>query len=731
MNLMSERKVDSSRFTSYIDDGSFEIDLSTVQEHRRKFLDGEQLIHQSQNVVLYEPFKVSPGLTGLLTITTFKLSFTPISGVDDDVVEYCQKSSLLGPYEVCLSSIDTIYHVTGSNSSTRKKLSPCQNVSGKIKELQIVCKNMRVLWFSFKNTDKDSGRQVTNTLLHHVYPKRHSLLFAYDFLSQSSKHPNGSTPSPLKQMKKTRLFRSMDDWNQELERTSCTGQWRITLLNESFDPCPHLPRYLVVPKSVTDSHLLQSLRSFRNEGFPVWTWAAKNGVAALVRMAELLAGVTDRTQENTLMEKVRESHPNRRAPEILYLDRDCPSPAQVRLSYLKVRDMCTPTTWQQLRAQDARFYSLLEASRWLQHVSQCLKMAVRGAQIMLGGDGGAGAAASPPRTVVLQEGNGQDMNCVVAALIQILLDPYARTIHGFQSLLQKEFISIGHPFSTRLGHVYDPSSSTSTTIGTPLDSTTATQQSPLLLLYLDCVYQLLVQFPVSFQYTSTYLCTVWDSAHLSAYETFLFNSEHARVLAERDRDRNNRGGGGFRSVWEWTEQFPRQRDVNMFCNALYDDSRVDHLVGTVRVGVQHMEMWSQCYFRWLPGLEIRSGGCAHADVAMRYVANEINTLRRHLTVPTTAAAPTTTTATVTSTHNAELLSSQLANGTNHDDNTSILEYLSHVNSFFPFSVNNHSKLDKGPDSLIEDGGGGGGVVVVVVDAANQPDIDDTQAQISS
>lgn len=45
----------------------------------------------------------------------------------------------------------------------------------------ILFQNMRVLEFSFKFTDKDTGKNIANAILHHAYPKRHSLLFAYDF----------------------------------------------------------------------------------------------------------------------------------------------------------------------------------------------------------------------------------------------------------------------------------------------------------------------------------------------------------------------------------------------------------------------------------------------------------------------------------------------------------------------------------------------------------------------
>lgn len=40
---------------------------------------------------------------------------------------------------------------------------------------------MKLLEFSFRHAEKDNGRNLVNALLHHAYPKRHSLLFAYDY----------------------------------------------------------------------------------------------------------------------------------------------------------------------------------------------------------------------------------------------------------------------------------------------------------------------------------------------------------------------------------------------------------------------------------------------------------------------------------------------------------------------------------------------------------------------
>lgn len=40
---------------------------------------------------------------------------------------------------------------------------------------------MKFFEFCFKMSEKDSGKNIVNALLHHVYPKRHTLLFAYDY----------------------------------------------------------------------------------------------------------------------------------------------------------------------------------------------------------------------------------------------------------------------------------------------------------------------------------------------------------------------------------------------------------------------------------------------------------------------------------------------------------------------------------------------------------------------
>lgn len=74
-------------------------------------------------------------IMGVLTVTTFKLSFA--SAMESDLSNCYQQNILLGMNDICLSSIDFIYQI---NDRSKKKLMPGQNVSGKIKDILIVCK---------------------------------------------------------------------------------------------------------------------------------------------------------------------------------------------------------------------------------------------------------------------------------------------------------------------------------------------------------------------------------------------------------------------------------------------------------------------------------------------------------------------------------------------------------------------------------------------------------------
>ena len=50
----------------------------------------------------------------------------------------------------------------------------------------------------------------------------------------------------------------------------------------------------------------------------------------------------------------------------------------------------------------------------------------------------------------------RDMAAILTSLIQLLLDPYYRSIKGFQLLIEKEWVALGHRFRDRLGLITGP-----------------------------------------------------------------------------------------------------------------------------------------------------------------------------------------------------------------------------------------------------------------------------------
>lgn len=53
-------------------------------------------------------------------------------------------------------------------------------------------------------------------------------------------------------------------------------------------------------------------------------------------------------------------------------------------------------------------------------------------------------------------------------------------------------------------------------------------QAPVFLLFLDCVYQMMVQFPARFEPSVTFLTVLYDATQLTVFDTFLFNNERQR-----------------------------------------------------------------------------------------------------------------------------------------------------------------------------------------------------------
>ncbi|NWX32354.1 MTMR9 protein, partial [Notiomystis cincta] len=235
-----------------------------------------------------------------------------------------------------------------------------------------------------------------------------------------------------------------------------------------------------------------------------------------------------------------------------------------------------------------RWLSRLDGSRWLGHVKAALSTACLAAQCL----------DREGSKVLVHGAEGTDTTLLVTALAQVILDPACRTLEGFQELLQREWVEVraaaavgtvgtpprslpfhsvsppqaGHPFHLRCAR-----SASSHARGK--------QEAPHFLLFLDCVWQLSRQFPLSLEFGEQLLLALFDNAYASAYGTFLCNNERERSLCKVRESTH--------SLWAWLNQ-PEEK--HKFLNPLYSHNP---LVIWPSVEPQSIQLWQGLFLRWI------------------------------------------------------------------------------------------------------------------------------------
>jgi hypothetical protein len=136
--------------------------------------------------------------------------------------------------------------------------------------------------------------------------------------------------------------------------------------------------------------------------------------------------------------------------------------------------------------------------------------------------------------------DGWDRTAQLTSLGQILLDPFYRTLVGFITIVEKEWLSFGHMFDSRNGSgVVDGTKGGGSTIGWQSNSRKKhrDERSPIFIQFLDCVHQIVRQFPSCFEFNLRFLEDVARHSSSGWYSTFRGNCE------------NDRYGNGGPSLW--------------------------------------------------------------------------------------------------------------------------------------------------------------------------------------
>ncbi|XP_016929607.2 phosphatidylinositol-3,5-bisphosphate 3-phosphatase MTMR6 isoform X1 [Drosophila suzukii] len=362
--------------------------------------------------------------------------------------------------------------------------------------------------------------------------------------------------------------------------------WTLCSMNEKYELCDTYPRQIYVPKEATTLMLISSSR-FRSKGrLPALTYL-HNNKASICRCSQPLSGFSARCLEDEqMLEAIRKTNSN---TDYMYVVDTRPRINAManraagkgyeneafyenikfhflgienihvqRASLQKVLEAC-----EQKSPTMSAFLNALESSGWLKHIRSILDTSSFIAN-----------AVDKGVSVVVHCSDGWDRTAQVCSLAQLMLNPYYRTIKGFQALIEKDWLAFGHKFSERCGHI----------------QTDAREVSPIFTQFLDCTWQLMSQRSESFEFNERFLLILHDHVHSCQFGTFVGNCEKDRLdlkLAERTF-----------SLWGFMANH-----LNEYINPLYKPN-VDDTI-KANLAPQCIKFWRGMYGRFESGIHPR------------------------------------------------------------------------------------------------------------------------------
>ncbi|KAL8162090.1 hypothetical protein V2J09_013579 [Rumex salicifolius] len=371
-----------------------------------------------------------------------------------------------------------------------------QDKSSPRRLLQIFGKDMRIIVFGFRAQTKQR-RAVFKELLGSTRPPR--LWDLYAFTCGSSKY-TGTNPKTRLLEEYFRLlglsstYQASDQMIQRGSFTFSNGLWRISSVNAEYTVCPTYPFAFILPKSISDSEVLQASTFRARCRLPVVSWCHPVTGAVLARSSQPLVGLMMNMRSNTDEKLVAamcdhlvgskegkrklyiaDARPRKNAlangamgggsessahyfqSEIVFLGID--NIHAMRESLARLREYLDTYgttssdgkssflrdggwTWGggNLSSMSASV-STLGGTGWLIHVQN----------VLAGSAWIAARIAKEDASVLVHCSDGWDRTTQLVSLACLLLDPYYRTFRGFQALVEKDWLAFGHPFSDRLG----------------------------------------------------------------------------------------------------------------------------------------------------------------------------------------------------------------------------------------------------------------------------------------
>ncbi|KAK7172846.1 hypothetical protein R3I93_002845 [Phoxinus phoxinus] len=431
---------------------------------------------------------------------------------------YTEKSSALGT--LYLTATHLIY--VEQTNSTRKETWVLHHHIASVEKLPLTasgcpllirCKTFQMLHLLFQR-EKDC-QDVYQSVLRLSQPVKEDELYAFIYTPHQNKEDR----------RQGWEFISLAN---DFSRMGLSNEyWEISHLNKNYKICSTYPSILGLPKSASVATVTGSAK-FRSRGrLPALSYYHKDTKAAICRCSQPLSGLNSRcVEDEQMLQVISQANPNcpfiyvvdtrpklnamaNRAAGKGYENEDNYSNIRfhfqgienihvMRNSLQKLLEVCS------MKSPSMSDYLIgLENSGWLRHIKS-----VMDAGVFL-----ARAVCEERASVLVHCSDGWDRTAQVCSLACILLDPYYRTIKGLMVLIEKEWISFGHKFSHRCGHL----------------DTDPKEVSPVFTQFLECVWQLSEQFPCVFEFNERYLIEIHNQVYACQYGNFIGNCQKERL----------------------------------------------------------------------------------------------------------------------------------------------------------------------------------------------------------
>ena len=428
-----------------------------------------------------------------------------------------------------------------------------------------------------------------------IIPKERDALDVYLSLNQLSQPTKISDLYCFFYNSQDETFDRSDGWSNfdlaaEYDRFLDSGnRWVQSDVNSNYEICNTYPSKIYVPALATNDCLIQSAK-FRSLGrLPVLSYLYYNQ-AAICRCSQPLSGFNNRSiEDEQLLQHITDSNTNLNKEELYIVDTRPKINAManraagkgyeneqyyvsakfhffpienihvIRASLNKLLEACS------VKQSAGDFPATIGASNWLRHVKSLLDASSFIAKSIRGGT-----------SVLIHCSDGWDRTAQACSLSSIQLDPYYRTIKGFQALIFKEWISFGHKFSDRCGHILSDLRET----------------APVFTQFLDAVWQMHLQCPTEFEFNEDFLIVIHDHIYSCQFGTFVGNCERERVemkLSERTY-----------SFWAYLDSHLEEYE-NPFYDPILDDEnkpiRCNENFLDIDTSPQRIQFWRGLYNR--------------------------------------------------------------------------------------------------------------------------------------